>query len=677
MIVPGEPVTYEILVRNNGSDPYQNVGGHRDAGAAGSHLRPEPVRCRQRDLHPGRGSGLDHRAAPPPVMPAFAQGDAEVIRVTYTVDSDYTTIGTPAGSGSVANTASISAVQTLDGAAVVDAAVLDSDTELLPVAVQGAALHLQKLAVQGVIIPGELVTYLLRVTNIGDQVVTNVVVADPIPGGLSLVNSQFDAASVVETLPGGVPTYTIATLPVHGEQEIALTFRASTDVGRSRGSVDHTATAAGVDEGGNAVAAPDASTDVPVQSLAAALEVSKLGLNSAVVAGQPITYVITVSNTGNVPLTGVVVSDAWPTGLTFVRADAPPDVVITAADPVLFTIATLEIGEDETFSVTFDVDPDPTNLDDPTLNSVTASGTDPSGNTVNAAGDTVTLDVEPLVTGLDLDKVATTGAAVPGEPLTYHITVTNTGNVALTNVSVTRCHGPPGLTFLVAEFDSLRDPAGPGQPQLHHRDPARRRVRADLADVQRAQRHHLVRRPRRQLGERFGDRPRRQRRHRPGRGVHARAWPLPTPALEVSKLGLNSAVIAGQPITYVITVSQHRQRAVDGRGGERRLAHRSDLRPGGRSAGRGDHRGRPGPVHHRHARDRRGRDVLRHVRRGPRSHQPRRPDPEHRHRQRAPAPAATPSTPPATPSPWTWSRWSPVWTWTRSPPPASPSPASP
>src|SRR5690606_9687007 len=128
---------------------------------------------------------------------------------------------------------------------------------------------------------------------------------------------------------------------------------------------------------------------------------------------------VTVTNTGNIPLTNVIVTDSLitPTGGTTPCASVPVSGTCTLIGTYTVTAA------------------------DVTTGSITNTGT---GDSDETGPDTDVL-VTPVVGSPALNTVKTltgnadgdgSGTVTQGDVLTYAITVTNTGNVALNNVVV-------------------------------------------------------------------------------------------------------------------------------------------------------------------------------------------------------------------------------------------------
>ena len=140
------------------------------------------------------------------------------------------------------------------------------------------------------------------------------------------------------------------------------------------------------------------------------ISLEKTGPATAIV-GETITYFLTVFNNGDQPLTDVVVSDP----------------LIQLEDNGY--IGNLAVGQSETISGTYTI-PDG-NYPDGLLNTAQVTG-ECNGMTVT---DQDTHTVTILRTDISVDKTAQDTAEV-GEEITYTITVTNTGNVALTDVNL-------------------------------------------------------------------------------------------------------------------------------------------------------------------------------------------------------------------------------------------------
>jgi uncharacterized repeat protein (TIGR01451 family) len=179
------------------------------------------------------------------------------------------------------------------------------------------------------------------------------------------------------------------------------------------GADDFTNTAAvtGDDPLGNPVTDSD-TADVDV--INPAITISKGPDGQQVVAGGTVTFDITVTNTGDVALADVAVTD-------------------TLAPDCDNTFSALAVGASETYSCTMT-----TGATDFT-NTANATATDPLGNPVT---DNDTADVDVIDPAIDIQKTPDTQQVVAGGTATFDITVTNTGDVALDGVTVSDAVAP-------------------------------------------------------------------------------------------------------------------------------------------------------------------------------------------------------------------------------------------
>ena len=146
----------------------------------------------------------------------------------------------------------------------------------------------------------------------------------------------------------------------------------------------------------------------------ASLAITKSANVSSATVGTVIGYNITVNNTGNVNLSNVTVTDNL-TGLSQ-------------------TIPTLVPNASQTFNPSYTVTQ--ADICAPINNTATANGTDPCGGSVGPVNASVSVPTT-FSPGLAITKSANVSSATVGTVIGYNITVNNTGNVNLSNVTVT------------------------------------------------------------------------------------------------------------------------------------------------------------------------------------------------------------------------------------------------
>ncbi|MFJ2780840.1 hypothetical protein ACIO5D_30170, partial [Kitasatospora sp. NPDC087315] len=143
-------------------------------------------------------------------------------------------------------------------------------------------------------------------------------------------------------------------------------------------------------------------------------------------AGQTINYSFVVTNTGDVDLTNVSVTDT-----AFSGTGTPPSVSCPAT--------TLAPNASMTCTATYTVTQ--ADIDSGSItNTATATATPPNGSPVTSPPSTTTVTTSPTSpsAGLTVVKTATpTTVSWAGQTIDYSFVVTNTGNENLTNVAVT------------------------------------------------------------------------------------------------------------------------------------------------------------------------------------------------------------------------------------------------
>ncbi len=261
----------------------------------------------------------------------------------------------------------------------------------------GVAIALAKTANQtSYIAVGDVLTYSFTVSNPGDVELNSVTVTDPLA-----------------TVEGG----TIASLMPGASDSTTFTARHTvTQPDLDAGSFTNTATASGT-------SARYGEADASGTSVVQALQQPSLSfLKTAVQArysavGDTLTYQFTVTNTGNVTLGNVTVTDSQATMLGAPITTLAPG----ASDSTTFT-ASYSVVQDDITAGSF-------------TNTATVTASPPSGSPlVERATSTVSALQQP---GVTLTKTADqTGYGNVGEVLTYTFTVTNTGNLILTDLSI-------------------------------------------------------------------------------------------------------------------------------------------------------------------------------------------------------------------------------------------------
>ncbi|HZU94221.1 MAG TPA: GEVED domain-containing protein, partial [Microbacterium sp.] len=267
------------------------------------------------------------------------------------------------------------------------------------------AITLVKSSDTDELVVGETVTYSFLVKNTGNVSLSDVAVAE---GEFSGAGDMSAIDCPATTLAPGADFTCTATYVVQ---------QADVDAG----TITNTATATGTPPTGDPVDSPPSTVEIP-STADPSITIVKSSDTTDLVLGDTVTFSFVVTNTGNVTLSDVAVVEGEFSGAGDISAiDCPAD-------------RTLEPGAQLICSATYVVqqaDVDSGEIE----NSATATGTPPTGGTVESPPSTVQVpsDPNPAIT---LVKTADTEDLVAGATVTYGFRVTNTGNVTLSDVTV-------------------------------------------------------------------------------------------------------------------------------------------------------------------------------------------------------------------------------------------------
>ncbi|WP_403023224.1 DUF6923 family protein [Salinibacterium sp. GXW1014] len=252
---------------------------------------------------------------------------------------------------------------------------------------------------------GETIAYSFLVSNNGNVVIEDIVVTDPLVSGLS--------PSMVTLMPGTAVSITADPYVVTDADVIA-------------GNIANSATATGTPYGGTPITTPPSTTDTPTVTAAAALALVKAAVladadgDDLADVDESITYSFEVTNTGTVTMTGVSITDPRVTGISPATADIAPGQTVTfTAAPYVVVQADVDAGG--------------------VFNEATALGTPPGSVPFTPPTDSVTVPT-PSAAALTaaksaaVDDINVNGLADAGETIVYTVTLTNTGDLTLTDV---------------------------------------------------------------------------------------------------------------------------------------------------------------------------------------------------------------------------------------------------
>jgi uncharacterized repeat protein (TIGR01451 family) len=357
VVVPGQTLTYNLLVSNQGPSTATDV------------VVIDPLPAAMTFVSSPEGCTAAGQLVTCPAIATLAPGEFTTFTLVARLDPSYTGNGTD-----------------LDNRATVQSPTNDpvpgNDTTppVRPnLGVATADLTSAKIAIGNAISPGIVFTYRISVTNAGPSSAADVTVTDPLPAPLTFVSSPSGctaAGQQVTCTRALVAPGTTATFDLLVRLDPAYTGDGSDLVNTA--SVTSTTPDA---TPGNDQPAP--ALPPPIRVGEADVTITKTGPYGVAPAGGEMTYTIVVANQGPNAAVDVVVSDPTPAGLTLLEtADACTTLFPCA-------LGTLTPGQVKTITARYAVDPSVTGVISNTA-TVTSTTPDPS-----PANDTATAQTPP------------------------------------------------------------------------------------------------------------------------------------------------------------------------------------------------------------------------------------------------------------------------------------------
>jgi uncharacterized repeat protein (TIGR01451 family) len=284
--------------------------------------------------------------------------------------------------------------------------------------------------------PGSVVRFTSTFTNNGQTPYTGITItnsgantfANATPNGDQTATS----GTIVVTTAGVVWT---GSIPVGGTVTITGTVTVDNpDTGNKLLGGTFITTAPGSN-------CPSGSTDprctVSLPVLTPGLSVTQAASTSAAVPGQKVTFTVTIADSGQTSYSGISVADSISGSLGDASYDNDASVTsgsVGYASGVVTWMGSLAAGASAvlTYSVTVN---NPDSGGKLLVSALTSAATGSSCPTSTSAGCTLTVAV--LTPGLIISKTASTSTAVPGQVITYTITVTDSGQTPYTGAAFT------------------------------------------------------------------------------------------------------------------------------------------------------------------------------------------------------------------------------------------------
>ncbi|GAB4429363.1 MAG: hypothetical protein OHK0015_13220 [Chloroflexi bacterium OHK40] len=337
----------------------------------------------------------------------------------------------PAGVTSVANAALI----TDDGTNGTDPTPGDNTaTDSAPV---NAAPDLVLTKSDGVsfVVPGQVITYTLTISNVGNLGATGIVLSDQLPPGASFVGASdggTETAGVVSWPPFDLAGATSTTRTV--SVQIADPFPDPSGLLLNTASV--------ADDGTNGADPTPANNNASdTDYVRPALALTKTDGGATAVPGGTVTFTLHYTNTGEIDASGVTLTETVPQHTSFDRDSSPIGWDCAgggaAGDTCTYSVGTVPAGASGTVDFVTRVDDAlPASVTE-IINAARISDDDSKGPdrtpADNSAGEQTPVDAAP-----DLTLTKSDGGAQPraGEPIGYLLTYRNTGNQGASGVTI-------------------------------------------------------------------------------------------------------------------------------------------------------------------------------------------------------------------------------------------------
>ena len=285
--------------------------------------------------------------------------------------------------------------------------------------------------------PGDTLIYALEYANTGQGSVTNAVLTDTLPTGVSFVSSVPGAPTCAEA--GGVVTCNLGTVTGASSGTVTITVTVDQPLAAGIFSLQNDATL----DSDETDPVNDSATTAVVRPV---LDITKSADDTLIIQGDTVTYTLEITNSGGAGATNISVSDTLPVEsyFTYVAASCSVDTTLApstssttcgeAAGLLTATADVLAVGE--TLRIAFQMTVGPGAPAGLTEKDNLASVSDDGSSSVNSNTVTVTISTNP---NLQLAKSSNpaVGPLAPGDPVTYTLVLVNTGSTAANDVLIT------------------------------------------------------------------------------------------------------------------------------------------------------------------------------------------------------------------------------------------------
>ena len=293
--------------------------------------------------------------------------------------------------------------------------------------------------------PGTSVTYSITATNSGPSLASAVIISDTMPADTTATSVAAVGASCSNL---GI-SFECSTPTLAPGASITITVDADISLDATDGATIVNSAAVAANETDPATS-NNTATAPTVLVASADVSIVKTSSPASPVAGDQLTYTLTITNAGPSNAETIEVLDNFPSTLTIDTVSSPDMICTTTGQSIDCDSTLLIAGDTTTVTVVADIDPGLASGSDVVNTATATSSTSDPDMANNTSTDTATIDA---AADLGIIKTTTKPTAVAGEFQPWTITVGNNGPSTATNVIVSDTL-PAGTTFNTTLSDS-------------------------------------------------------------------------------------------------------------------------------------------------------------------------------------------------------------------------------
>ncbi len=403
-VMPGGVLTYTLIVSNAGPNAAENVVLNDNVSS--SIIGPEFSTNGGVTFNPWTGSFN---------IGTLPAGSSRTILIRGTVS--------PTATGCINNTAIVTSTTP-------DPNLLNNVSSIcIEIAPQAEAdVSVEKTASPNPVAPGGVLTYTIIVSNAGPSNAENVVLTDSIPS--SIIGAEFSINGGVTFNPW-TGSLSLGTLPVGASRTILIRGTVSQSAtGTITNTANVTSTTPDPDPFNNTSTVVTEVTQVPGE---ADVSVVKTARPNPVAPGEVLTYTLVVANAGPNDAQNVIVNDNVSSSIVGPEFSIDGGVIFNPW-PGSIDIGTLAAGASRTILIRGTVSTTATGCIN---NTAIVISTTPDPNLLNNVSSVCVEVVPQAEADVSVEKTASPDQVMPGEVLTYIITVSNEGPSDAENVVLT------------------------------------------------------------------------------------------------------------------------------------------------------------------------------------------------------------------------------------------------